>query len=681
MICYYPYPFHMSKSTSIQERLFPGTNVARTATPAPAQAAVLLVGNPNVGKSALFNRLTGQYVTVSNYPGTTVEVARGRCAALGDGIDVIDTPGMYSLLPITDEERVASDMLFGGNVRCVVHVIDAKNLDRMLGFTLQAIETGLPVVLALNMIDEARTLGIRIDVPRLAATLGIPVIPTASITGEGVAALITCLKTPPPPSALKIEYGTLIEHAIAEISARLPADGIAPRARASLLLQGDVRERERLLRQKGDRETAFILETAAATRTHLNHSPHYYVTLALRTRVSQMVAECVHTPPRRTHWLRTALERLCTHPVTGYPLVALVLYFALYKFVGVFGAGTLVNFLEESVFKQTLIPWAIQGVHAVVPWVPLRDLLVGDYGIITLGLRYAVAIVLPIVGTFFLVFAVLEDTGYLPRLALLVDRGFKKIGLNGRAVIPLVLGFGCDTMATLVTRTLETTRERIICTILLALAIPCSAQLGVILGLLSGSGTALAIWAGVVLAIMLLTGFLTARLLPGDQPMFYMELPPLRLPRFGNVLVKTYSRMVWYFREILPMFILASLLIWFGQITHTFQLLVRGIEPVMRWLGLPDGAAVAFLFGFFRRDYGAAGLYDLQKAGALTIHQLTVAAITLTLFLPCVAQFLVMQKERGTRVTLWISAGVLVTAFSVGWLTHRVLLLLPGVLP
>jgi ferrous iron transport protein B len=236
-------------------------------------------------------------------------------------------------------------------------------------------------------------------------------------------------------------------------------------------------------------------------------------------------------------------------------------------------------------------------------------------------------------------------------------------------------------MATLVTRTLETTRERIICTILLALAIPCSAQLGVILGLLSGSGTALAIWAGVVLAIMLLTGFLTARLLPGDQPMFYMELPPLRLPRFGNVLVKTYSRMVWYFREILPMFILASLLIWFGQITHTFQLLVRGIEPVMRWLGLPDGAAVAFLFGFFRRDYGAAGLYDLQKAGALTIHQLTVAAITLTLFLPCVAQFLVMQKERGTRVTLWISAGVLVTAFSVGWLTHRVLLLLPGVLP
>lgn len=671
----------MSKSTSIQERLFPGTNVARTAPPAPAQAAILLVGNPNVGKSALFNRLTGQYVTVSNYPGTTVEVARGRCAALGSGVDVIDTPGMYSLLPITDEERVASDMLFAGNVRCVVHVIDAKNLDRMLGFTLQMIETGLPVVLALNMIDEARELGIKIDAPRLAATLGIPVVTTASITGEGVAALIASLKTPPPPSALIIEYGTLIEHAIAEISTHLPTDGIAPRSRASLLLQGDLRERERLVRQKGDQEAAHILETAATTRLRLNHSPHYYVTLALRTRVSQIVAECVHTPPRVPHRLREALDRLCTHPLTGYPLVILVLYFGLYKFVGGFGAGTLVNFLEESVFKHAFIPWAVKGVNAVVPWAPLRDLIVGDYGIVTLGLRYAVAIVLPIVGTFFLVFAVLEDTGYLPRLALLVDRGFKKMGLNGRAVIPIVLGFGCDTMATLVTRTLETRRERLICTILLALAIPCSAQLGVILGLLSGSGAALALWAGVVLAIMLVTGFLTARLLPGDPPMFYMELPPLRLPTPGNVLVKTYSRMVWYFQEILPMFILASLLIWLGQITSTFHLLVRGIEPIMRCLGLPDQASAAFLFGFFRRDYGAAGLYDLQKAGALTVHQLTVAAITLTLFLPCIAQFLVMQKERGTRVTLWIAGGVTVTAFTVGWLTHRLLLLLPGVLP
>ena len=631
---------------------------------------VLLVGNPNVGKSALFNKLTGQYVTVSNYPGTTVEVAHGHCPQLGHEVEVVDTPGMYSLLPITDEERVASDILFSPRVRIVIHVVDAKNLDRMLGLTLQLIESGRPLVLALNMIDEARSLGIRIDPAKLSQRLGIPVIPTVSITGEGLTELIQHLKAPPPLSDLHVECGTILEHAILDIARHLsPASPIAPRARASLLLQGDLRERERLMQETGEKTSSIILDIVATTRTKLNHSPHYYVTLSLRTHVSQILGDCLSIPVRAPDRIRKVLDQICTMPLTGYPLVAIVLYFGLYQFVGQFGAGTCVNFLEVNVFQSHFIPWVSRWVN-LIPWAPLRDLLAGDYGIITLGVRYAIAIIFPIVGSFFLVFATLEDSGYLPRLALLVDRGFKRIGLNGRAVIPIVLGFGCDTMATLVTRTLETKRERIICTILLALAIPCSAQLGVILGLLAHSGTAIAIWAGVVLIIMLITGWLAAKLLPGEQPMFYMELPPLRLPTIGNVLVKTYTRMVWYFREILPMFILASLLIWVGQITHLFQILVHNLQPLMRALGLPNEAAVAFLFGFFRRDYGAAGLYDLQKTGAMSIHQLTVAAITLTLFLPCIAQFLVMQKERGTKVTLWISGGVFVTAFAVGYLTH-----------
>ena len=663
----------MSKNTFL--KLIGAVN-ARQPADAGSQTSplILLVGNPNVGKSALFNKLTGQYVTVSNYPGTTVEVAHGHCHALGDEIEIADTPGMYSLLPITDEERVASDMLFSGRVRAIVHVVDAKNLDRMLGLTFQLIETGLPVILALNMFDEARALGIRIDVDKLSSRLAIPVIPTVSITGEGLSLLIAHIKTPPPLSMFRTECGSIIEESLLSISALLsPASPIAPRARAGLLLQGDTRERERLVQEKNETASAAVLAIVAATHAKLNHSPHYYVTLALRTHVSQVLGECVSTPQTSTHRTRNILERLCTSPWTGYPLMALVLYFALYQFVGQFGAGTCVNFIENTVFKAHFLPWATHWVQQTVPWAPLRDLLMGEYGIITLGVRYAIAIILPIVGTFFLAFAILEDSGYLPRLALLVDRGFKRIGLNGRAVIPMVLGFGCDTMATLVTRTLETTRERIICTILLALAIPCSAQLGVILGLLAAHPSALAIWAGVVLGIMLVVGYLAGKLLPGERPMFYMELPPLRLPTISNVFVKTYSRMVWYFREILPMFLLASLLIWVGQITHIFQLLIKGIEPIVRAMGLPNESAVAFLFGFFRRDYGAAGLYDLQKAGGLTTHQLTVAAITLTLFLPCVAQFLVMQKERGTKVTLWISAGILLIAFSAGYLTHIIL--------
>jgi ferrous iron transport protein B len=663
----------MNKNTFL--KLIGAVNANESGVEPKANAPlILLVGNPNVGKSALFNKLTGQYVTVSNYPGTTVEVSHGHCKELGLESEIVDTPGMYSLLPITDEERVASDILFSPRVSVVAHVVDAKNLDRMLGLTLQLIETGRPVVLVLNMMDEARTLGITIDHAKLSERLGIPVIPTVSLTGEGISKLIAQLKTPPPLSMIRTECGSIIEQAIISIASLMsPASSISPRTRATLLLQSDLREQERLVKEVGEKTASTILDIVASTKAKLNHSPHYYVTLSLRTHTGQILEGCVSMPNRVPTRMRNFLNLLCTQPLTGYPLVFIVLYFGLYQFVGQFGAGTCVNFLEDSVFRTHLIPWVIRIVDLAHPWAPIRDLLVGEYGILTLGFRYAIAIIFPIVGSFFLFFATLEDSGYLPRLALLVDRGFKRIGLNGRAVIPMVLGFGCDTMATLVTRTLESTRERVICTILLALAIPCSAQLGVIIGLLSGQGAALAIWAFVVTAVMLLTGWLAAKLLPGDQPMFYMELPPLRLPTLGNVLIKTYSRMVWYFREILPMFIIASVLIWIGQITGLFQLLIKNMIPLIRALGLPDESAVAFLFGFFRRDYGAAGLYDLQKTGVMTAHQLTVAAITLTLFLPCIAQFLVMQKERGTKVTLWISFGVLITAFSVGYLTHIVL--------
>ena len=288
-------------------------------------------------------------------------------------------------------------------------------------------------------------------------------------------------------------------------------------------------------------------------------------------------------------------------------------------------------------------------------WHSIQTLIAFDYGIITLGLRYAVAIILPIVATFFLAFSLLEDSGYLPRLALLVDRLFKKIGLNGRAVIPITLGFGCDTMATLVSRTLETKRERVIATLLLALAIPCSAQLGVIMALLSANPASLGIWAGFVILVFLLVGYLAAQLMPGEKPAFYMELPPLRLPKLSNILEKTLSRMQWYFLEIIPFFILASVLIWVGKITGLFDAIINAAAPLMYALGLPSEAAEIFLFGFFRRDYGAAGLYDLQNSGALNGVQLVVSAVTLTLFVPCIAQFAIMIKERlENRIGYWM---------------------------
>lgn len=354
-------------------------------------------------------------------------------------------------------------------------------------------------------------------------------------------------------------------------------------------------------------------------------------------------------------------------------MFSVVLYFGLYQFVGVFGAQTLVDYIELTVFGEWINPWATNLVTSIIPFQILQDLFVGEYGIITLGLSYAFAIILPIVTTFFIVFSIIEDSGYLPRLAMLIDRVFKGIGLSGRAVIPMTLGFGCDTMATIVTRTQETKRERVITTLLLALAIPCSAQLGVIFGILSASTAALLIWGGVVALVLLLVGYLASRVIPGERASFYMEVPPLRLPKLSNVLVKTYTRLQWYFTEVLPLFIYASVVIWLGQLTGLFDLVISGLEPLVEFIGLPPETAFVFLFGFFRRDFGAAGLYDLHSSGIILGIPLVVAAVTLTLFIPCIAQFSVMLKERGIKTALAIALFIFPFAFVVGYILNLVL--------
>ena len=633
---------------------------------------VLLVGSPNVGKSVLFNKLTGRYVTVSNYPGTTIEISIGHCEISGCKYEIIDTPGMYSLSTITAEEKVTADMVLNEKAAAIIHVIDSKNIERSLGLTLQLIEAGFAVIVVLNMADEAQGLGIKINLDKLEKVLGIAVVETIATTGEGVKHLldrISHAKATERPSQLT--NGSVLAKAVSAIAERLDTDTqISKRTKALQLLMDNTKLSGSSISTTSTIDRENLREVSGECRSQLEHSVNYHVTVAVQEEVKKILRKTVDFPDKHLKTFRESLSRFCMHPVAGIPLLFAVLYFGIYKFVGGFGAGTVVDFLESTIFETYVNPYVIEFFSKILPWEPLFGLIAGEYGVITLGVRYAVAIVLPIVGTFFIAFSILEDSGYLPRLAMLIDRVFKKIGLNGRAVIPIVLGFGCDTMATMVTRTLETKREKIIASILLALAIPCSAQLGVIIGLLAGHPYALLAWVGFVGAVFLLSGTLMAKLFPGPKPSFYMELPPLRLPRPGNVIVKTYSRMVWYFKEILPLFILASVLIWAGQLTGVFQFLVKILEPVVNAIGLPDEASVAFLFGFFRRDYGAAGLYDLQSDGLMTGNQLAVAAITLTLFLPCIAQFLIFKKECGTKISVITSLCICVIAFAVGFIAN-----------
>ncbi|NJD90144.1 MAG: ferrous iron transport protein B [Geobacter sp.] len=635
---------------------------------------VALVGNPNVGKSVLFNALTGAYVTVSNYPGTSVEVSRGAVTIDGAECEIIDTPGMYALLPITEEERVARELLLKESPDLVIHVLDARNLERMLSMTLQLIEAGLPTVLVVNIMDEAERMGISIDTRLLEERLGIPVIAAATARKRGVAEIRNLIVNYQKGKPVEFLYSPRLEQDIASVADTLRADyRLSQKALSLLLLQGDDEVAELVDRNEGENSRT-VAEQVRTVRFERRESFHVDLSMERKRVVTALLAGVLQLPDKRKATTGEMLSNLAVRPLTGVPLLLIVLYFGLYKFVGDFGAGTLVDLLEKQFIEGYFSPVAIKAVKWLIPWEVIQELFVGEYGIITLGIRYAVGIILPIVATFFLFFSLLEDSGYFPRLALLVDRIFKKIGLTGRAVIPMVLGFGCDTMATMVTRTLETVRERILATILLALAIPCSAQLGVILALLSKAPGALLAWGICLLLIFLLVGFIAARLMPGETPMFYMELPPMRLPQLSNIFTKTYTRMQWYFLEILPLFILASVLLWLGKITGFFEKAVDFLEPMMASLGLPRDVAVAFIFGFFRRDYGAAGRFDLLSKGGLDPRQLTVAAVTLTLFIPCVAQFLIMKKERGMKVAALIGIFVSVMAFGSGWLLNQVLL-------
>jgi ferrous iron transport protein B len=637
---------------------------------------VALVGNPNVGKSVLFNALTGAYVTVSNYPGTSVEVARGSAVINGQQWQVIDTPGMYSIHTITEEERVAREILLHETPDVVIHVLDARNLERMLAMTIQLIEAGLPVILVVNIMDEAERMGLVIDLKLLQQKLGIPVIGAATARKRGIDEIRSAMNAYRCPCEQeRFEYSRLLERDISEVACMMGGEYIlSRRALALLLLQQDEEITELVRHREGD---GFAPLAEKVREIAFDRRESFHLDLSLeRNEMGRRIVNGVFTAPeKRVVTLAERLSRLAVQPLTGVPMLLIVLYFGLYQFVGVFGAGTLVDFLEKQIFVDIFNPWITATVRALVPWEIIQELFVGEYGIITLGIRYAVGIILPIVATFFIFFSFLEDTGYFPRLALLVDRIFKHFGLTGRAVIPMVLGFGCDTMATMVTRTLETTRERIIATILLSLTIPCSAQLGVIMSLLSKFPGALAVWGGCLLLLFIVVGMLSAKILPGEAPMFYMELPPMRLPQFGNVVTKTYTRMQWYFLEILPLFVLASVLLWLGKITGFFEKMINAMTPVMASIGLPKETAVAFIFGFFRRDYGAAGLYELQTKGLMDARQLTVAAVTLTLFIPCVAQFLIMKKERGWKVAGAIGVFVSLFAFGSGYVLNKALLI------
>ncbi len=660
--------------TGVQALAQPAVKFDASHGRAPGSFPIVLVGPPNVGKSALFAALTRRYTTVANYPGTTVELSRSRLAGAEDR-EVVDTPGVLSLLPFSEEERVTRDLLWDGSA-VVLLVGDAKNLERVLFLALQLAEMHLPMVLCLNMADEAAERGIFVDAAALGARLGVDVVPTVAVRGRGIGQLRAALSRARPARPLTA-YPPELERILERVAAWLPEDLPGARGWALAILAGDDTLARRL-RERVSHEALRAIETLRRKARDLGPEPLSYRIAGAQFRCARELAEAVTRRSRRgarpgPRSLR-ALETLAVHPWAGLPLLAAVLYLT-YLFVGRFGAGTLVDWMEGGLFERWINPWAVAAVERVVPWGWVRDMLVGPYGLVTMALTYALALILPIVATFFVAFGILEDTGYLPRLAVLVHRIFRRMGLHGKAVLPMVLGLGCDTMATLTTRILETPKERLIVILLLALGVPCSAQLSVILAMLAGlSAAAMLIWAGVIVGVIFAVGALASRVIPGRTGDFIVELPPLRVPVLSNILAKTLARIEWYLREAVPLFVLGTLVLFALDRTGALGGLERAAVPLVRgWLELPPQAAGAFLVGFLRRDFGAAGLYAMAREGMLDARQVLVAAVTITLFLPCVANYFVIMKERGWKVASAVAGFAFAMAFLVGGLLARTL--------
>jgi ferrous iron transport protein B len=476
-------------------------------------------------------------------------------------------------------------------------------------------------------------------------------------------------------SGFRFSYDAAIEKSIATIEQLLPEANISKRSIALMILAGDKTLKSWILDNIAS-DTIDKIESMRDTLSAQYTQPLGIVISRQRLKEVERITGQILTksvPSRKG--ISAFLGEITTHPLWGFPFLLVILYI-LYEFVGVFGAGTLVDYLEDVVFGHYLNPWVSKIVLFLVPIEFIQELLVGPYGIFTMALTYAIAIILPITTTFFIAFSVMEDSGYLPRLAAMLNKVFRAMGLNGKAVLPMVLGLGCDTMATLTTRILDTPKERLIVILLLALGVPCSAQLGVILGMFGKQPVeAVIIWAVSLVLVMLFVGFISSKVIPGQSADFLLELPPLRLPQFSNVFVKTLIRIEWYLKEAVPLFILGTLILFVADKLSVLPFLQDMTSPVVvTVLGLPAETTEAFLMGFLRRDYGAAGLFALQEQGLLNTEQAVVSLVTITLFIPCIANLFMIIKEKGLKTALIIALFIFPFAILVGGILHRLLL-------
>lgn len=627
---------------------------------------IVIVGNPNVGKSVLFNHLTNEYSIVANYPYTTIKVARGDIRIEGKIFELIDTPGIYSLQIQSEDEIITRDILIKEHPEYIILCIDASNVERSLLLTSELIELNIPLIICLNNIDGAMQKGVWNDSNKLSHLLGVPVIETIATEGKGLSELLKIIpRTKDNKNVFR--HRNFIEKDLEKVSRYFPSKNVPSNAILLLLLLQDKRIEEWVKEQYGTSIYQDVKNLIKHMRTTVS-TPLSRIIFKERSEWAKRITDTVADKSKviSTRFLEKCGE-LTRHPIYGWPILGVIIYLT-YILVGKLGAVVIVDYINLIVFNP-----CNEFIRSIIPWEFWRDFLVGDYGILTMGLANALGTVLPILALFFIILNILEDVGYLPNLCILSNRLFKKVGLSGKSILPIVLGFGCKTMATLATKILDSKRERYIAIFLIAFAIPCSAQLGVNIAVLAlFPFSAFIIVFGVLALVEVIAGVSLNKIIKEESYTdFILEIPPLRLPNIKHLLLKTYYRLKWFLIEAVPLFVLGALVLFFMDKLLILTVIEKSLSPVIvSFLGLPIKCVEAFLLCIARHEAGAVLLMDLVKTGQMDYVQTCVSIIIVTCFVPCFANIMAMIKELGAKSALLMTLVITVSSIIIGGIVN-----------
>ncbi len=636
---------------------------------------IALAGNANVGKSVIFNYLTKLHQHIGNWPGKTVEKAEGTLHFKGYTVDVVDLPGIYSLSTYSTEESISRRFIAVEKPDVVINVIDASVLERNLFFTLQLMELETPIVIALNQVDVASKKGIQIDFEKLEKILGVPVVPTIAVKGVGIFKLlekaVEIFEGKLEAKPRQVKYGEEVEERIEKLAEAVRDSGLPYPARyvAIKLLEGDREIQEEVEKSKPQAVALARSLGEELERLH-GHSCPTLITSERYQAANYIAREVQKLVPPVKPTLGEKLHNVTTHRVAGYLIMAASL---LSLFFFVFAVGNVFSDILTSLlygFKPFFERVLGAGFFEELVWEGVVE-----------GLIAGASVALPYIIPFYLALYFLEDSGYLSRIAFLMDSIMHKMGLHGKAFIPLILGYGCNVPACLGCRIMETQRERLIAAFVTTL-VPCAARTVIILGLVGrfvGIQWALMLYAFDLLVVFLL-GRIAFRILPGEPTGLIMEMPDYRLPHLKTVLSQTWFRLLEFMKIAFPLIIVSTFTVKLLEATGILRVFTSLLTPVtVAWLGLPAETGITLLFGVLRKELALImlatllGAADLSKA--LTPVQMTVFTIVSMFYIPCVATIATLVMEFGWRKALVITLSEIVLALILGGLSFRILIL------